>query len=44
MKSKIDKLAKRDLYCDDIKSLKSEEKTLLKKQLIKIFESEKFEK
>ena len=43
MKSKIDKLAERNLCCDDTKSLKNEKKVLLKKQLIKISESEKSE-
>ena len=44
MKSKIDKLAEKNLCCDDTESLKSEEKALLKKQLVKIFEFEKFKK
>ena len=39
MKNKIDKLAERDLCYDDTESSKSEEKALLKKQLIKVFES-----
>ena len=43
MKNKINKLAKRDLCCNDIKNLKNEEKVLLKKQLVKAFESEKSE-
>ena len=43
MKSKIDKLAERDLCCDDAESSKSEEKVLLKKQLVKVSESEKSE-
>jgi len=44
MKSKINKLAERDLYCDNTESLKSEKKALLKKQLVKISEFEKSEK
>ena len=44
MKNKINKLAERNLCCDDTKNLKNEEKTLLKKQLVKAFEFEKFKK
>ena len=43
MKSKIDKLAERDMCYDDMRSLKSEEKALLKKQLVRAFKSEKSE-
>ena len=44
MKSKINKLAKRNLCCDDAENLKSEKKALLKKQLIKVYKFEKSEK
>ena len=44
MKNKIDKLAEKNLCCDDTESLKSKKKVLLKKQLVKAFESEKSEK
>ena len=43
IKSKINKLAERSLYYDDMKSLKNEKETLLKKQLMKASESEKLE-
>ena len=43
MKSKIDKLAERNLCYDDTESSESEKKTLLKKQLVKAFEFEKSE-
>ena len=43
MKSKIDKLAERSLCCDDMKSSENKKETLLKKQLIKAFKSEKLE-
>ena len=44
MKSKINKLAEKDLCCDDTESSKNKKKALLKKQLIKVFKSEKSEK
>ena len=44
MKSKIDKLAERDLCCDNTESSESKEKALLKKQLVKASEFEKSEK
>ena len=43
MKNKIDKLAEKNLCCDDAESLKSEKKALLKKQLVKAFKSERSE-
>ena len=43
MKSKIDKLAEKDMCCDDTESSESKEKALLKKQLVRAFESEKSE-
>ena len=44
MKNKIDKFAERNLCYNDVRSLKNEKKVLLKKQLVKVFESEKSEK
>ena len=44
MKSKISKLAERDLCCNNTESSENEEKALLKKQLIKTFKFEKSEK
>ena len=43
-RNKIDKLAERDLCCDNAKNSENEEKALLKKQLVKAFKFEKFEK
>ena len=43
IKNKINKLAEKDLCCDDTESSKSKEKTLLKKQLVKAFKFEKSE-
>ena len=43
MKNKIIKFAERNLCYDDAESLKSEKKALLKKQLVKVSESEKSE-
>ena len=44
IKNKISKLAEKSLYYDDIESSESEKEILLKKQLMKTFKSEKFEK
>ena len=44
MKSKINKLVEKDLYCNNMKNSKNEKKILLKKQLVKTSEFEKSEK
>ena len=44
MKNKINKLAEKSLCYDDIESSENEKKTLLKKQLMKAFKSERLEK
>ncbi len=41
---KINKLAKRNLCCDNAENSESEKEALLKKQLMKTFKSEKSEK
>ena len=44
IKSKINKLVEKDLYCNNMKNSKNEKKILLKKQLVKTSEFEKSEK
>ena len=44
MKNKISKFAERSLYYDDAESSENKKEMLLKKQLMKIFESERLEK